>query len=66
MVRMGEITPTVWDIVVPYMEFRFKQFDFQEDDLMTDWRPSADALMMERHLFETYGIRIAIENIYFV
>lgn len=56
MVRMGDVTPTIWDHVVPYMEFRFgKDYGFQEEDLLKNWKSSADALMKERHLFEIYG-----------
>ena len=55
MVKLGDISPVVWDQVVEYMEFLLIERDFQEEDVLFDWRIGARALRKERELYETYG-----------
>ena len=55
MVRLGDISPTIWDQVVEYMEFKFANIDFQEEDILFDWRITAKSLRVERELYELYG-----------
>lgn len=55
MVRLGEMTPIVWDKVIEFMEWKLVDFDFQEDDILFDWRVTANMLKLERELYELYG-----------
>ena len=56
MVHLGEVSPHVYDITVEIMEQKFKGMDFQEDDILVDWRRSANKRKFDRELFETYGL----------
>lgn len=56
MVKLGDVSPTVWDEVVEKMEVALKDIEFQGDDILFDWRKPADTRRLERELFEKYGI----------
>ena len=56
MVHLGEVSPAIWDIIVEQMEKALKEIDFQEDDILWDWKPSADSRRLERELYEKYGM----------
>ena len=60
MVKLGDISPIVWDKVVTYMEYKLKEFDFQEEDIIFDWRPNAKYLKLERELYEIYGLHLIL------
>jgi hypothetical protein len=55
MVHLGEVSPAIWDATVEDMEIKLKEFDFQEDDILVDWRKNANKRKFDRELFETYG-----------
>ena len=55
MVRLGEISTEVWDKVVEYMEWKLAEIKFEEEDLMFDWRKTANMFKLERELYEKYG-----------
>ena len=55
MVHLGEARPQVWDTTVEVMEEKLKDFDFQESDIIVDWRKMANKRKFDRELFETYG-----------
>jgi hypothetical protein len=51
MVHLGEVSPHVYDEVVEIMEQKFKGMDFQEDDILVDWRRPANKRKFDRELF---------------
>lgn len=55
MVHLGEVSPTVWDTVVEYMEFALEDNEFSEDEILPDWRKDANRRKFDRELFERYG-----------
>lgn len=55
MVRLGDINPTAWDKIVEYMEWRFQSIEFSGDDLLYDWKISANERKLEREIFAKYG-----------
>ena len=55
MVRLGQISPEVWDRVVDYMEFKFADLDFREEDIYIDWHIDAKFQRTARELYEIYG-----------
>jgi hypothetical protein len=55
MVRLGEVSPTIWETIVSEMEIKLKHLDFQGEDIFTDWRKMANKRKFERELFTRYG-----------
>jgi hypothetical protein len=55
MVHLGDVNPTVWDSIVEVMETKLKDIEFQEEDIIFDWRIAANSRKLERELFEKYG-----------
>lgn len=55
MVKLGEINPTIWDVITEKMEEQLKEFKFKAEDIVVDWRISAASRKLERELFEQYG-----------
>lgn len=76
MVRLGDVSPTIWDKIVEQMEEKLVSIgnlcifcslvhsillteacykDFQEDDILIDWRILANKKKFDRELFEKYG-----------
>ena len=55
MVRLGHVSPEVWDKVVDFMEFKFADLDFREEDIYIDWQIDAKLQRTSRELYEIYG-----------
>ena len=55
MVHMGDVSPSIWDDVVEVMEKKLKDIDFQEDDILINWRKQANKKKFDREIFEKYG-----------
>eukprot|EP01036_Dinobryon_divergens_P029406 gene29405-38498_t len=55
MVRLGDVSPTIWDKVVERMEEKLISIEFQEEDILIDWRVLANKRKFNRELFEKYG-----------
>ena len=56
MVHLGEVSPSIWDQIVETMEEKLKHIEFQEEDIAFDWRKPADTKMLNRELYEKYGM----------
>ena len=56
MVRLGYVSPEVWDKVVEFMEHKFADLDFREEDIQINWKADAKLQRTARELYEIYGI----------
>jgi hypothetical protein len=56
MVHLGDVSPSVWDEVIEVMEQKLKHVEFQEEDIAFNWRVPADLKMLDRELYEKYGM----------
>lgn len=56
MVHLGDVNPSIWDQIVEVMEEKLKHIEFQEEDIAFNWRPPADSKMLDRELYEVYGV----------
>ena len=62
MVRLGNISPEVWDQVVDFLEYKFADLDFREEDIQTDWKTDANLQRTARELYEIYGtLRVCVD-----
>lgn len=55
MVKLGDVNPTIWDVVTSQMEDALKDIEFQADDLEIDWKRLANSRKLEREVFAKYG-----------
>ena len=55
MVRLGYVSPEVWDKVVEFMEYKFADLDFREEDIQINWKADAKLQRTARELYEIYG-----------
>ena len=56
MVHLGDVSPAIWDQIVEIMEEKLKHIEFQEEDIAFNWRIPADSKMLDRELYEIYGV----------
>lgn len=56
MVHLGDVSPSIWDQIVEIMEEKLKHIEFQEEDIAFNWRIPADSKMLDRELYEIYGV----------
>lgn len=56
MVHLGEVSPAIWDVTTEYMEDILADIDFSGEDILPDWRKSANSRKLERELFQKYGL----------
>lgn len=55
MVKLGAASPEAWGTVTSRMEDELKDIDFQADDILLNWKDSANKRRYERELYERYG-----------
>jgi hypothetical protein len=55
MVHLGDVNPTIWDKIVEVMETKLKDIEFQEEDIVFNWKIAANSRKLERELYEKYG-----------
>lgn len=56
MVHLGDVNPSIWDQIIEIMEEKLKHLEFQEEDIILNWRIPADTKMLDRELYEKYGM----------
>lgn len=56
MVRLGEVSPSIWDAVTEQMEMALADIEFQATDILLDWRDDASKRRLDRELHDKYGI----------
>ncbi len=56
MVRLGEVSPSIWDAVTEQMEVALTDIEFQATDILLDWRDDASKRRLDRELNVKYGI----------
>ncbi|KAJ1441047.1 hypothetical protein B484DRAFT_390942, partial [Ochromonadaceae sp. CCMP2298] len=55
MVHLGDVSPPIWDQTIEKMEAALEDIDFQGEDILPDWRKTANRRKFDRELFEKYG-----------